>query len=245
MKKIIITLSMIGISLMSTGYADTISQPFTKQMQQSTSPNQALELLKSGNQRFVNSTYYQYDYKSIRQANAKGQYPFAMLLSCIDSRSDPDILFDQGPGNLFIARVAGNVVDTNILGSMEFATKYAGAKLIGVIGHTACGAVTGACKQVGEGNLRNLLDTKKAAVDAVASLAPKDCSDENYIDKIARENVVDQVAHIYNRSATIRELVNSHQIILVGGLHNIATGKVDFFYKFEAKQTKPEEKKSL
>lgn len=225
------------ISMFLTGavQANTIQQPFTKKTQAATTPKLALEYLKSGNKRFVSNTYNQYDYQSIRKENAKGQFPFAILLSCVDSRSDPDILFDQAPGNLFIARVAGNVVDTNILGSMEFATKYAGAKLIGVIGHTACGAVTGACKQVGEGNLRNLLDTKKAAVDAVASLAPKDCSDANYIDKIAKQNVIDQVNHIYNRSATIRQLIDSKQIILVGGLHHIDTGKVEFFYHFQAK----------
>lgn len=209
-----------------------IQKPFTQQQQQAIAPQDALKLLKEGNKRFVKDAEYRYDYDQIREFNASGQYPFAVIVSCLDSRSSPDVLFDQAPGNLFVGRVAGNVVDTNMLGSLEFATKYAGAKLVVILGHTSCGAVKGACAGVGEANLKKLLETIQPAVETKQIIAKKsnDCSSADDIKEIAEINVRNQLVVILSKSPTLRQLVKEKKIMLVGAMHDIATGEVNFLY---------------
>jgi carbonic anhydrase len=213
--------------------AQMIRQPMTAAEQQSITPEQALARLKAGNQRFVDNKPLSYDFPAIRKASADSQFPFAVVLTCLDSRSSPDITFDEGLGNIFIARVAGNVVNPDILGSMEFATKVAGAKLIVVMGHTSCGAVQGACKGVGDGNLKTLLDRIQPAVKEVAKDRTPNCEDMNYVNQIARQNVIDQVKNIYNDSPVIKQLVDEGKVMLVGAMHDLKAGKTDFFYQFK------------
>lgn len=210
---------------------DLITSPVSKQKQAQVSPSYVLSMLKKGNKRFVDDAEHRYNYVSIREHNRKGQHPLAIVLSCVDSRSIPDVLFDQTPGNLFVARIAGNVVSPDVLGSMEFATKYAGSKLVVVMGHTSCGAVQGACKGFGEDNLKVLLSSLQPAVDNFKkdNKSKAVCESVENLDAIAKENVHLQLSHIIRDSATLRKLVIQKKIMLVGAMHDLATGKVTFF----------------
>jgi len=232
----------LAILVLSTCYADNANQIITTGMSQSAqekiTPEQALEKLKAGNKRFATGNMHQYNYKMIRKNTAKGQYPYAVILSCLDSRSAPDITFDQGLGDIFVGRVAGNVISDNMLGSMEFATEFGGAKLIVVMGHTDCGAIKGACARIGENNLGRLLSNIKPAVDTIDKNNNLDCNNPKTINAIAKQNVINQVNNIYYQSRKIRRLVNAHKVMLVGAMHNLATGKIDFFYTFKAKAAK-------
>ena len=198
-------------------------------------PEMVLERLKSGNKRFVRNDMTPYNYMSKRELSAADQHPLAIILSCVDSRSIPDLIFDQGLGNIFVARVAGNVTNQDMLGSEEFATKYAGAKVIVVMGHTGCGAVQGACKGVGEGNLKALLDKIKPAVSKISEGKNVDCNSASKVNQIAKQNVINQVNATYENSVTIKKLVDDHQVLLEGAMHDLATGKVDFFYQYPVK----------
>lgn len=224
---------LLGMNTVLASTQENVTAGFTKAQQADITPQGALDLLKEGNERFVNNQNSTYDFPAIRKSTALGQYPFAVVLSCLDSRSSPEIIFQQGPGNIFVARVAGNVVDTNILGSMEYATKYVGSKLIVVMGHTDCGAVKGACGRAGEGNLKILLKEIRPAVYSMSLKEKKDCHKSEFINDIAKQNVINQVNAIYDDSDTIKQLVDEHKVLLVGAMQNLVTGKVDFFYTFE------------
>lgn len=246
MKKTAILLSIASISLAAsfTCFAENAEHMITtgtsQAEQQQMTPEEALSQLQLGNQRFVDGKMQQYNYSKIRNNTASGQYPYAVVLSCLDSRSAPDITLDQGLGNIFVGRVAGNVVDDNLLGSMEFATKHAGAKLIVVMGHTSCGAVSAACMnpKLNEHNLNDLLDEIQPAVKQVSKTQKLDCADTKQVNAIAKQNVINQVNEIYKESPTIKQLVNQHKVMIVGAMHNLATGKVDFFYTMKPeKQT--------
>lgn len=236
--KVIATACLVA-SLFTTGYAVDIKhsavKPLTQEQQAKLTPEAVLKRLKEGNQRFVKNDMTQYDYTLKREISAEGQHPKAIILSCVDSRSVPDLVFDQGLGNIFAARVAGNVTSQDILGSEEFATKYAGAKLIVVMGHTSCGAVQGACKGVGEGNLRALLNKITPAVNQVAAKGEKNCQSSEDINRIAKQNVINQAIATYENSTTIKQLVDDKKIMIVGAMHDLGTGKVDFFYTLEPK----------
>jgi carbonic anhydrase len=202
----------------------------TKEMQSSISPSMALDLLKDGNKRFVNNL--KINRNLLQQANetSDGQHPFAVILSCIDSRTSAELIFDQGLGDVFSVRIAGNVVNEDILGSMEFGCKVAGAKIIVVLGHTKCGAVKGACDNVTLGNLTGLIEKIKPAVEQECTTSlNRNSSNSNFVENVAELNVGNSVKNILLNSPIIAEMVKAGEIGIVGGVHDISTGEVKFF----------------
>ena len=202
----------------------------TKEMQHSISPSMALDLLKEGNKRFVNNL--KINRNLLQQANetSDGQHPFAVILSCIDSRTSAELIFDQGLGDIFSVRIAGNIVNEDILGSMEFGCKVAGAKIIIVLGHTKCGAIKGACDNVELGNLTSLISKIKPAVDLEKSTTKnRDSSNSSFVENVAELNVALSVKTILLKSDIISEMVKNNEIGIVGGVHDISTGEVNFF----------------
>ncbi len=201
----------------------------TKEMQSSISPSMALELLKEGNRRFVNNL--KINRNLLQQANetSDGQHPFAVILSCIDSRTSAELIFDQGLGDIFSIRIAGNIMNEDILGSMEFGCKIAGAKIIIVLGHTKCGAIKGACDNVEMGNLTALVNKIKPAVDAEkTTLEDRHSGNSNFVENVASLNVQKTMKRITTESNILRELVAENKIEIVGGIHDITTGQVIF-----------------
>ena len=196
----------------------------TAESQAAMTPAQALERLKQGNARFAANTMKPRDWSAKVLATAAGQYPYAAVLSCMDSRAPVEILFDQGIGDLFGVRVAGNVVNDDELGSLEYAAKV-GAKLIVVLGHTRCGAVQGAIDDVQLGNLTGLLDKIQPAVDAARC---KDAKQEACVTQVAEENVRNSLRQIRERSAYLAKYLDAGKIELVGGLYDVGTGRVTF-----------------
>jgi carbonic anhydrase len=202
----------------------------TKEIQSAMTPKEALLLLKEGNKRFVNNE--RMDRDLLQQANetVTGQHPFAVTLSCIDSRTSIEHIFDQGIGHLFSARVAGNIVNEDILGSMEFSCKVAGSKIIAVLGHTSCGAVKGACDHVEMGNLTALLSKIQPAVAEEKSVEnDRTSSNADFVEKVTIINVRKAVATIMDQSPILKEMIDAGEIGIVGGLHDIATGEVHFY----------------
>ena len=202
----------------------------TKEMQTAITPSMALELLKKGNERFVNNL--KLNRNLLQQANetSDGQHPFAIILSCIDSRTSAELIFDQGLGDIFSVRIAGNIINEDILGSMEFACKVAGSKIIVVLGHTKCGAVKGACDHVEMGNLTTLLHKIRPAVDEETTTTNnRNSGNSEFVEKVATINVKRTVKAITERSPILKELIESGQVGIVGGTHDIATGQVKFF----------------
>jgi carbonic anhydrase len=220
------------IALLAAGCATTHHAPVpkTKAQQQAITPTQALEKLATGNARFVAGKTWIRQWPEQRTATTAGQYPFAVVLSCIDSRASSEIIFDQGLGDIFNARVAGNVLDDAILGSLEFATKIAGAKLIAVVGHSHCGAVKGACSGAQLGHLTSLLAHIQPAVDEAKAKRPGvPVTDPKFIEQVAELNVQLVQQRIRAQSPVLRELIDSGQIALVGGIYDLDSGKVQFF----------------
>lgn len=202
----------------------------TKELQESISPALALELLKKGNERFQNNL--KANRNLLQQANetSDGQHPFAIILSCIDSRTSAELIFDQGLGDIFSARIAGNIINDDILGSMEFACKVAGAKIIVVLGHTKCGAIKGACDHVELGNLTTLLNKIKPAVDAEKSVAKdRNSGNAEFVEKVAALNVKGTVAAIMERSSILKAMIEKSEVGIAGGMHNISNGSVEFY----------------
>ena len=202
----------------------------TKEMQSAITPTMALNLLKDGNKRFVNNL--KINRNLLQQANetSDGQHPFAVILSCIDSRTSAELIFDQGLGDIFSVRIAGNIVNEDILGSMEFGCKVAGAKIIVVLGHTKCGAIKGACDNVELGNLTSLISKIKPAVDQeTVTSNNRTSSNASFVENVAELNVSLSVKNILLKSPIIAEMVKNDQIGIVGGVHDISTGEVKFF----------------
>ena len=202
----------------------------TKKMQEAISPQLAIELLKEGNKRFVNNL--KINRNLLQQANetSDGQHPFAVILSCIDSRTSAELIFDQGLGDVFSIRIAGNILNEDILGSIEFACKVAGSKIIVVLGHTKCGAVKGACDHVEMGNLTALLSKIQPAVDdEISVLDNRTSTNTEFVEKVATINVKRTVKSILERSPILKEMIEMGQIGIVGGTHDIATGAVNFY----------------
>jgi carbonic anhydrase len=202
----------------------------TKEMQTAITPAMALELLKDGNKRFVNNL--KINRNLLQQANdtSGGQHPFAVILSCIDSRTSAELIFDQGLGDIFSIRIAGNIINEDILGSMEFGCKVAGSKIIIVLGHTKCGAIKGACDHVEMGNLTSLLSKIRPAVDDELTIAEnRNSSNSEFVEKVAVINVQRTVNSILQRSPILKEMIESGEIGIVGGTHDITTGQVAFF----------------
>jgi len=230
MNKVRTLFAATAIVASSAACASTSYETFDQEAQQALTPDQALELLQEGNARFVAGESIDRDLIDQQLDTADGQFPFAVVLSCLDSRSAPEVVFDQGVGDIFVGRVAGNVVDTNLLGSFEFATAAAGSKVIVVMGHTACGAVKGACDGVEVGNLTALLDEIEPAIDAVSTPAGTDRSSANadFVNRVVETNVRMQVNELLRRSDVVRGLVEEGQVKVVGAVHDLATGEVRF-----------------
>ena len=202
----------------------------TKEMQSAITPSVALEILKDGNKRFVSNL--KINRNLLQQANetSDGQHPFAVILSCIDSRTSAELIFDQGLGDVFSVRIAGNIINEDILGSMEFGCKVAGAKIIVVLGHTKCGAVKGACDNVTLGNLTSLISKIKPAVEQESATAEnRNSSNAIFVENVAELNVSLSVKNILLKSPIIAEMVKNGDIGIVGGIHDITTGEVKFF----------------
>lgn len=202
----------------------------TKEMQAAITPKMALELLVDGNKRFVNNL--KVNRNLLQQANetSDGQHPFAVILSCIDSRTSAELIFDQGLGDVFSVRIAGNILNEDILGSMEFGCKVAGAKIIVVLGHTKCGAVKGACDHVEMGNLTSLLTKIRPAVDdELETKENRTSSNPQFVENVSTINVKRTVKSIMERSPILKEMIESGQVGIVGGTHDISTGIVNFY----------------
>ena len=202
----------------------------TKEMQSTITPLLALNLLKEGNRRFVSNL--KINRNLLQQANetSDGQHPFAVILSCIDSRTSAELIFDQGLGDIFSVRIAGNIVNDDILGSMEFGCKVAGAKIIVVLGHTKCGAVKGACDNVELGNLTGLIAKIKPAVDGeLTTVDNRNSGNASFVENVAALNVNLSLKNILLNSPIIAEMVKNEEISVVGGVHDLSTGEVNFF----------------
>ncbi len=202
----------------------------TKQTQESLSPQDALDFLKEGNKRFVNNLSTNKNLLQMVNETRDGQWPFAVVLSCIDSRTSAELIFDQGLGDIFSARVAGNVVNEDILGSMEYAIKYAGSKLVLVLGHSKCGAVTSACNKVKDGNITALLHKIKPAMDKASSAMGNDnANGDAFVEKVAELNVFQAMQEIRERSTIIAGLEKEGKALVVGAIYDVETGVVKFF----------------
>ena len=208
----------------------------TKETQAVLTPRGALEILKEGNGRFIKNLKAQRDLLGQVNNTRDGQWPFATILSCIDSRTSAELIFDQGLGDIFSVRIAGNIVNTDILGSMEFACKLAGSKLIVVLGHTKCGAVKGACDHVEMGNLTELLSKIQPAVyseSKTTNIEKRNSKNEKFVENVASINVKRSVKNIIERSFILEQMVENGEIGVIGGMYNIETGKVEFYKDVE------------
>jgi carbonic anhydrase len=201
----------------------------TKETQSSMTPEKALQTLKEGNERFVNNQQTDRDLLQQVKETAGGQYPFAVVLSCIDSRTSSELIFDQGFGDIFNARVAGNIVNEDILGSMEFACKVAGSKLIVVLGHTSCGAIKGACDHVELGNLTGLIKKIEPSVEAVNYNGERSSKNSEFVEMVAQDNVLRMVEEIKDKSSILKDMIENGEIGIAGAMYDVKTGLVEFY----------------
>jgi carbonic anhydrase len=202
----------------------------TKEMQQAITPAMAIDLLKEGNLRFVNNL--KVNRNLLQQANetSDGQHPFAVILSCIDSRTSAELIFDQGLGDIFSIRIAGNIINEDILGSMEFGCKIAGSKVIVVLGHSQCGAIKGACDHVEMGNLSALLHKIQPAVnDERTETENRNSGNADFVEKVTALNVHRTVREITERSPILKQMVEDGSLGIIGANHDLATGVVTYF----------------
>lgn len=204
----------------------------TKDTQDKMTPQLAKNTLVEGNKRFVQGQQAGRDLMSQVKQTSTGQYPFATVLSCIDSRVSSELIFDQGIGDIFSVRIAGNFVNEDILGSMEFACKLAGTKLVVVLGHTACGAVKGACDHARLGNLTALINKIEPAVEAVTEPTDenqRNSSNIDFVNEVAKKNVYMTIDNIRESSQVLKEMEDAGEIEIVGGMYDIKTGEVIFY----------------
>ncbi len=204
----------------------------TSETQATITPLRALEILKEGNERFVNNL--RINRNLLQQANETrdGQWPFATIVSCIDSRTSAELIFDQGLGDIFSVRIAGNVVNTDVVGSLEFACHVAGSKLIVVMGHTQCGAIKGACDHVELGNLTDLLSKIQPAVyeeNQTLDRSTRNSKNPSFVENVADLNVRRSVRSIISRSYILEHAVEAGKVAIIGAKHDLATGVVTFF----------------
>ena len=208
--------------------ATSLTSSLTKEQRDSMTPSQVIDELKKGNERFRMRKMVPRDYLAEKRSSAGGQYPAAVVLGCVDSRVPAEIIFDAGIGDTFVGRVAGNVVNDDMLGSMEFACAVSGAKVVLVLGHTACGAVKGAIDDVVLGNLTGLLARIKPAIPATKFDGEKSSKNASYVDAVARTNVVLGLAEVRRRSPILEELEKKGSIHITGAMYDVATGVVEF-----------------
>ncbi len=202
----------------------------TKETRDKLTPRISMEILKEGNDRFVNNLKQNRNLLEQVNATRDGQWPFATILSCIDSRTSAELIFDQGLGDIFSVRIAGNIVNTDILGSMEFACKVAGSKLVVVLGHTKCGAVKGACDHVEMGNLTELLAKLQPAVyQEKETIKDRSSKNDVFVENVSAINVRRSVKNIIERSFILEQMVENGEIGVVGAMYNLETGKVEFY----------------
>ena len=209
--------------------ADDLCAAFTKGAQAEITSQQALERLKAGNARFVAGHPVHCNTQSLVKATAGGQAPFAAVLGCMDSRTAPELVFDQLIGDIFAVRIAGNFVNTDILGSLEYATQVAGAKLIVVLGHSECGAVKGAIDHVQLGNLTAALENIRPAVSEVTDAGgSRDSKNKKFVQRVSERNVVDATSQLTMRSKIMAGLVSEQKLRIVGAMHDVSTGAVSW-----------------
>jgi carbonic anhydrase len=217
---------LVGVAMSGRrGFAAAL----TKEQRDRLTPDDIIALMKKGNERFRLGHESPHDYLAQQKASASGQFPAAIILSCIDSRAPAETIMDLGIGDCFNARVAGNIANDDIIGSMEFACKVAGAKVVLVMGHTLCGAIKGAIDKVQLGNLTGLLIKIRPAVEATAYQGERSAKNYGFVDAVARKNVELTMADIHRRSTTLADLEASGAVKIVGAMYNIQTGLVDFF----------------
>ena len=203
----------------------------TKETLQKLTPEHALDILKEGNERFVNNIKAHRNLLEQVNETSSGQFPFAAILSCIDSRTSAELIFDQGLGDVFSIRIAGNILNDDILGSMEFACKIAGSKLIVVLGHTKCGAIEGACDNlVDMGHLAGLLNKVKPAIEIeTETKTDRNSHNKKFVENVTRNNVFVTVKKVREQSSLLAEMEKTKTIKIVGGLYDLDTGKVTFY----------------
>jgi carbonic anhydrase len=203
----------------------------TKEQRDRMTPGQVLEELKKGNERFQSGKMITWDYRDQQRTSAAGQYPAAVILGCVDSRAPAEIIFNVGIGDTFNARIAGNVINDDLLGSLEFSCAVAGAKVILLLGHTACGAIKGAIDDVEMGNLTGLLARVKPAITATSLDGPKSSKNAAYVDRVGLANVRLGLDQIRRRSPLLADLENKQTILIIGGMYDVSTGIVEFLAK--------------
>jgi carbonic anhydrase len=216
------------LGFLSMQFAPSMSGSLTKEQRDSMTPLQVIDELKKGNERFRTGKLTPRDYLAEKRSSAGGQYPAAVILGCVDSRVPAEIIFDVGIGDTFNGRVAGNVVNDDLLGSMEFACAVSGAKLVLVLGHTSCGAVKGAIDDVVLGNLTGLLARIKPAIPETKFEGEKSSKNPTYVDAVARTNVAVALENIRRRSPVLTDLEKKGSIQIIGAMYNLANGAVDF-----------------
>jgi len=219
---------MTPITSLSMQFGAAGSASLTKEQRDRMTPGQVIEELKKGNGRFLAGKMVTRNYLAQQQSTAAGQFPAAVVLGCVDSRAPAEIIFDAGIGDTFNARIAGNVVNDDLLGSMEFACAVAGAKAVLIFGHTACGAIKGAIDDVEMGNLTGLLARIKPAISATKFDGEKSSKNAAYVDAVARTNVVIALDSIRRRSPILEDLEKKGSIQIAGAMYDLATGKVEF-----------------
>lgn len=200
----------------------------TRNVQAGITPERAIDILKAGNQRFVSGKPVARKAKDDVTRTALGQFPFASVVACIDSRSAPELLFDQGVGDLFVARVAGNTVNEDILGSLEYASKVAGARAIVILGHTECGAIKGACDGVKMGNLTTLLDRFQPAMSKAKTSGERNSKNRQFVKDVTELNVDETIQTIRAKSPILKEMEDAGKIRIVGAVYDVATGQVSW-----------------
>lgn len=218
------------VLLMTIGAAHAErSTTMTSKSQAAITPDKAIKMLKQGNERFLKGKPVKRDLLAQVKQTSQGQFPYAAVVSCLDSRIPPEIVFDQGIGDLFVARVAGNFVNDDILGSLEFATKLAGAKLIVVMGHTECGAVKGACDGAQLGLLTATLANINPAVKGVkGEFTPRSSKNKKFVHAVSELNVHLTMQKLRERSVVLREMLDKGEVVMVGAMYDVSTGKVVF-----------------
>lgn len=201
----------------------------TKKTQASVTPGDALQYLKEGNERFQNNLKANRNLLQQVNETSDGQFPFAVILSCIDSRTSAELIFDQGLGDIFSVRIAGNFINEDILGSLEYACRVAGSKLVVVLGHTRCGAINAACDGGADGYIGKLLEKVHPVVEKARREQPKDMSKEEFADQVARLNVEYNVEKIRENSSALKQLEDDGKIRIVPAIYNVTEGSVTFF----------------
>jgi carbonic anhydrase len=218
-------LGTLALGPFELAFADAMSKETRDQL----TPDQVIEMMKQGNERFRSGKMLQHDYLAQKRATAFGQYPAAAILSCIDSRAPAEIILDAGIGDTFNARVAGNIADDDLIGSLEFACALAGAKVVLVMGHTACGAIKGAIDGAKLGNLTGLLDKIKPTVEATQFDGERSSKNGDFVDAVAKTNVRQTVEEIRKRSEVLAGLEKDQKIKIVGAMYSLVGGQVEFF----------------